>query len=207
MLILGAKAFAKQLIGAIDESSFEQLAFFDDINLENDLFLNRFPVFHTLEEGKEFLKSCGYKFALGTGNPKVRELLANKGLEMGGELTSVISPNADISQFSKIGNGVSILAGAIVEADAEVGEGTLVNINAAITHDCKIGSFCEVCPGVNILGNVTIGSTTFIGSGAIIYPGVTVGNNVTIGAGTVVTKDIPDNATVVGIPGRIIRSK
>ncbi len=45
----------------------------------------------------------------------------------------------------------------------------------------------------------------FIGSGAKILGGITVGNNVKIGANAVVVKDVPDGATVVGIPARIIR--
>ena len=44
-----------------------------------------------------------------------------------------------------------------------------------------------------------------IGAGAIVIGGITVGNNVIIGAGSVVVKDIPDNATVVGNPARVIR--
>ena len=38
-----------------------------------------------------------------------------------------------------------------------------------------------------------------------IMPGVTIGNNVIVGAGAVVTKDIPDNCVVAGIPARVIR--
>lgn len=43
-----------------------------------------------------------------------------------------------------------------------------------------------------------------IGSGATILPGITIGEGAMIGAGSVVTKDVPDNATVVGNPARII---
>lgn len=43
------------------------------------------------------------------------------------------------------------------------------------------------------------------GTDSTILGPVTIGNNVTIGAGAVVTKDIPDGATVVGVPGKVIR--
>ena len=50
-----------------------------------------------------------------------------------------------------------------------------------------------------------IGDNVTVYAGAIIVGGVRIGNNATIGAGTVVTKDVPDNATVVGAPMRIIK--
>ena len=49
---------------------------------------------------------------------------------------------------------------------------------------------------------ITIGYNCYIGTGVTILGPVTIGNNVTIGAGAVVTKDVPDGATVVGVPGR-----
>lgn len=45
-----------------------------------------------------------------------------------------------------------------------------------------------------------------IGSGVTILCGVTIGKNATIGCGAVVTKDVPDNAVVAGVPARFMRS-
>ena len=53
----------------------------------------------------------------------------------------------------------------------------------------------------------TIGNNVFIGAGAKILGPVTIGDNVTIGANAVVVKDVPDGATVVGIPARAVHSK
>lgn len=53
---------------------------------------------------------------------------------------------------------------------------------------------------------VVIGRNAWIGAGAIILPGVTVGENVIVAAGAVVTKDVPDNTIVGGVPARFIRN-
>lgn len=53
-------------------------------------------------------------------------------------------------------------------------------------------------------GGATIGDNVYIGPHVSIVGPVNIGNNVTIGAGTVVIKDIPNNATVVGNPARIV---
>lgn len=52
---------------------------------------------------------------------------------------------------------------------------------------------------------VTIGNNCWLASNVTICPGVTIGNGCVLGAGTVVTKDIPDNSLVVGVPGKVIR--
>lgn len=52
---------------------------------------------------------------------------------------------------------------------------------------------------------VRIGNDVWIGGNVTILPGVTIGNNVVVAAGAVVTKDIPDNTLVVGVPAKKIR--
>ena len=52
---------------------------------------------------------------------------------------------------------------------------------------------------------VRIGNDVWIGGNVTILPGVTIGNNVVVAAGAVVTKDIPDNTLVGGVPAKKIR--
>ena len=54
---------------------------------------------------------------------------------------------------------------------------------------------------------VTLGHDVWIGHGAVVPPGVTIGTGAAIGAGAVVTKDVPDFAVVVGVPGRVLRTR
>lgn len=75
-----------------------------------------------------------------------------------------------------------------------------------------IGKNCSVMPMVlfgkklpTAYSEINVGDNCYIGTGATILGPLTIGNNVTIGAGAVVTKDIPDNAVVAGVPAQIIR--
>lgn len=54
--------------------------------------------------------------------------------------------------------------------------------------------------------SVVICRKAWIGAGAIILPGVTVGENAIVAAGAVVTKDVPDNTVVAGVPAKILRN-
>ena len=77
----------------------------------------------------------------------------------------------------------------------------------------KIGTNCEILPMV-LMGKkhpdlkewqITIGDNCYISTGVTILGPITIGNNVTIAAGAVVTKDIPSNCTVAGVPAKIIK--
>lgn len=93
----------------------------------------------------------------------------------------------------------------------------LVHLGALvrIKKDCVIGRNCTMLPGV-VIGNkhyksedehVEVGDDCYFGLGAKVFGRVKIGNNVTVGANAVVTKDIPDNAVVGGVPAKIIRLK
>ena len=87
--------------------------------------------------------------------------------------------------------------------------GVFISNGATVKDGCVI--FQQVTIGSNALddsknkGYPTIGRNCYIGVGAKIIGNVIIGNNVRIGANTVVTKDVPDNATVVGASFRVIK--
>lgn len=100
-----------------------------------------------------------------------------------------------------------------IEILGDIGSGFRISHNYAVIHPEKAGENLFVGHGATIGkgrpaedGCVypVIGDNVEIYANAIVFGGITIGNNVKIGAGAVVNKDIPDNCTVVGNPGRII---
>ena len=80
-----------------------------------------------------------------------------------------------------------------------------------VAKTCHIGKNCTILPGV-VFGKKTkdenrsvVGDNCYFGLGVKILGTVHIGNNVTVGANAVVTKDIPDNCVVAGVPGKIIK--
>ena len=78
-----------------------------------------------------------------------------------------------------------------------------------INEKARIGKNCTLYPGVTVgathKGVPTIGDNCYLGLGAKIFGNIHIGNNVQILANAVVTKDVPDNCIVAGVPAKVIR--
>ena len=101
-----------------------------------------------------------------------------------------------ISYYTRIGSGLQIghTGGIVVASSAIIGK------NCNLSHQVTIG----VTRRGDRAGAPTIGDNVYIGPGAKIIGNVKIGNHAAIGANCVVTKDVPDHAVVVGVPGRIV---
>lgn len=77
-----------------------------------------------------------------------------------------------------------------------------------ITHDGGINVLrnMNLLNNADVFGEIRVGNNVFIGFRSIIMPGVTIGDNVVIGGGSIVTRDIPNNSVVAGVPAKILSS-
>lgn len=75
-----------------------------------------------------------------------------------------------------------------------------------ITHDGGTLLFRNIVSDLEITKPIVVGNNVYFGNNAIIMPGVIIEDNVVIGAGAVVTKSVPANSVVVGVPARIVKS-
>ena len=89
--------------------------------------------------------------------------------------------------------------------------GNNVRINEGvqlITHDGGVWvlrNLYDELYDIDLFGEIEIGNNVHIGTNAVIMPGVHIGNNCIVGVGAIVTKSIPDNSVVAGIPAKIIK--
>jgi sugar O-acyltransferase (sialic acid O-acetyltransferase NeuD family) len=138
------------------------------------------------------------------GDNYVRERKSREVCRAGLELATVVHPSARVSRFAKIGHGVVILAGAVVNPGTEIADYACVNTSASIDHDNQLGTACHVFPNATLAGGVRVGHFAYIGSGAVINPNRSVGDYSYVGAGAVVTEDVAEGWIVAGVPAKQI---
>lgn len=204
MVVIGAGGHALEILDILtQDGKTNPLFFYDDFDPENTIFRG-YPVIKSIEELKDKFPNT-FPFILGIGNPSNRKLLFEKFSSLGGELSSIVSSKSITSQNMEK-QRFDVMNLCYLGPETKIGMGTLINTGAQIHHEVIIGEFCEISPRALLLGKVQIGNNCSLGGNCTILPKVKIGNNVVIGAGTVVTKDIPDNKLVVGVPGEIIKN-
>lgn len=116
-----------------------------------------------------------------------------------------------VSQFARFLTGIEI------HPAAKIGSGVFIDHGAGVVigETAEVGDDCTIYQGVTLGGtgkdkgkrHPTLEKGVMVAAGAKILGPFTVGKHAKIGAGSVVLKEVPANATVVGVPGRVVRIK
>ena len=116
-----------------------------------------------------------------------------------------------LSQMIRAATGIEIHPGAQIGRRCFIDHG----MGVVIGETTEIGDDVLMYQGVTLGGtgkekgkrHPTIGDNVVIGTGAKILGNITIGSHTKIGAGSVVVRSVPDHSTVVGVPGRVVRSR
>ena len=205
IFIYGASGHGKVVIDVIERQGLYSIAFLvdDDPALKGKEFFG-YPVVGGMNDLLES-RSSVVGGIVSIGSNAARMKVAKKLAETGFRLISAVHPAAQLGRGVTVGDGTVIMAGVVVNADARIGSNAVLNTRASIDHDCVIGDGAHIAPGATLCGTVRVGAESFVCAGATIIPNLAIGARSIIGAGSTVIGDVPDAATVVGSPAKIIR--
>lgn len=201
MLIVGAGGLAKDVVTSweIDpQNEGEDLFLFDNVNVNKNLFFDKYKLLHTEDEVQSYFNEKDKRFFVCIGNPLLRKRITERFEKLGGQLVFFVSCKvAIVSPLMKLAPGVVIEPGTVVSKDADIRKGVFINAGSIIGHDAILHEYVSLGPGVRILGGAVIGEYSYIGTNAVIMPGVKIGKKVRIGVGKIITEDIPDGAKIM----------
>jgi len=209
VIIIGSGGHSKVLIAALQQSKRKMLGILSGDPKQAEINIMGVPVLGGDESIKEFA-SESVELINGVGSisiPEKRKDIFIKFKKAGYQFASVIHPAACIMKDVRLGEGVQIMAGAIVQPGCSIGENVIINTGAIVDHDCIIGSHVHIAPGAVLSGGVQIGDLSHVGTAATIIQGIKIGRSTLIGAGAVVHRDMPSRVKAAGVPARLLETK
>jgi sugar O-acyltransferase (sialic acid O-acetyltransferase NeuD family) len=154
-----------------------------------------------------FLQYPKVQAICGVGAPELRRRLISRAQEYRVEFCTLVHPNAVLTRWVKIGVGTIITAGCILTNQITIGDHVHLNLDCTVGHDAVLEDFVTVAPGVHISGNARLETGAYLGTGANILEKKTIGMWSVVGAGSAIVQDVPANSTVVGVPGKVIKTR
>lgn len=189
LAILGGGGHGQDLAQIVQRhGDYEFVGFYDD---DPDVKDRLGPIAY-LDHGR-------HRYLIGVNDPHIRAGIAQRACR--GFPAVIIDPSTGDLPTLLPYPGVVIGAFTQIGPRVRLGSHTHIGPGVTITRT-TVGAYCTISPGATICGDVRIGDRTLIGAGAVIKNLITIGNDVVVGAGAVVVDDVPDGATVVGVPAR-----
>ena len=207
--IIGAGGFGreiKMLINQINSQKniYDLIGFFDD-NINIKTKIDDYPVLGNISD----INSIDFdlNIVIAIGNPQIKKEIIHKIKNEKIQYPNLIHPNASLGdiKFNVLGKGCIITNGVTMTTNIKIGDFVTLNLGCTVGHDVIIGDYSSFMPFVNISGEVIIKDSVYVGTNATIINQIQIGKWATIGAGAVIIRDVPDGATVVGNPGRVIK--
>ncbi len=207
LFIYGAGGHSKVLIDILQLRGGNIAMVLDDDPEKTHREIMGIPVYYAPEALQTMKKDGIHAGVIGVGDNRLREKLAAKVEELGYSLITVVHPESTIAEGVEIGEGTVIMAGVVINSETRIGRNVILNTSCSIDHDCSIEDGVHISPGVHFGGGVHVGTRGHVGIGAAILPHLHIGHDSIVGSGAVVTKDVPAQVTVVGVPAHILKEE
>lgn len=156
------------------------------------------------ERFQERYKTDEARVVIAIGEPSGREALYKKVKGAGYTLATIVHPSSVILPSVSLGEGCVVKFGALISSDAKLENNVYVQSRAIIGHGVVIHKNSILSSLSYVAGNSEIGEKVFVGIQSCVREKTVVGNNAVIAMGAVVMRDVPENATVMGNPARIV---
>ena len=199
IIVVGAKirGFCGEVLEMLEEfDDYEVVGFVDNARELQKQTIEGIPVLGRTDD-LEGLDLPSRNFFIAIGDNVSRGVIFNKVKGLGGNVITLVHPNAIVSKTSVIGEGSYIGPGVVIHRNVQIGDVCIIHSGAIIHQNSRIDLAVSLSDGAKIGRGAHIDDYSFIGMGSSILPNVRIGSGVLIDINSIVRKDVPSGTTMM----------
>ncbi|MHC4258823.1 MAG: acetyltransferase [Planctomycetota bacterium] len=204
--IIGSTELAHQLVYYFESTAFGTVAgMFDDFESVGAIKYDR-PILGKTSDVPELFRRGAFDtvvISVGYKHRKFRSEIYEHLKKNQVPIATFVHPNSYVEKSAIIKEGCIVLVDCTILMSAHLHENVYVAPRCFISHDVKMHAHTYCAPAVNLAGNTVVGECCFLGINTTSIDGIRIGANVQTAAGSVLTKDVPSNVMVAGVPAEI----
>lgn len=201
LILVGASGLALEVVEAARAAGARVLGCVDDNpDLRGERVGGWLPVLGGLDHAVS-RRDAGLVVCVGKGTVRSRvvERLVAAGVTAE-RFAKIVHPSVSVPSSCRVGVGSVLLAGTVLTANVTVGDHVVAMPHVTLTHDDVVEDFATLCAAVTLGGRAHVGRAAYLGMASSVREDVRVGAGATLGMGAVLTRDLPDGQTWVGVP-------
>jgi len=201
--MVGSGELSERLIYYFEDTGFGRVVgMFDDFETVGETKNDR-PILGKTEEIPAAFREGAFDavaIAVGYHHRRFRKEIYGTLKGRGVPIATFVHPSSHVEKSARLQEGSIVLVDCTIDMHVRIGENVLLSSRCFVSHHAKIGNHTFCGPAVNLAGNAEIGECCFLGINTTCIDGVSIGRNVLTAAGAVVTKDVPDDSLIAGVP-------
>lgn len=207
LVIIGAGCVGGYLAYNLNiQDAYTLLGFLDDDPEKQGTWIYEQPVLGPVSQIDELLEAGPLSVVIGIAAPKARKAIAELLLGRDIHWPNFIATQSWISSRVTIGKGVIVYPGVSVNYGTQLGDFALINMNCALGHNCFLAAYSTLAPGVNLAGYTRVEACADIGIGTCSRQNTIIGPGAQVGGQSMITRNVPADCKVKGVPARIYQS-
>ncbi|MCR4568370.1 MAG: hypothetical protein K5769_09980 [Pseudobutyrivibrio sp.] len=206
IIIIGAGDFGKEVAWLIEDinkitPTYIILGFLDDTIEKIGTSVNGYNVLGPVSCLPDIIKKNPACATIAIQNSQGRKKIVDM-LPDFDRWETLIHPNVNISETSRVGIGSIICSGVNISVNSSVGNFSIINIGSVIENDCVVDDYASVMCKTVVGSHSIISHHAYLGSNCTVTAHRTIGVEAQVGPGSVVVNDIAEGTTVIGVPAK-----
>lgn len=201
--LVGSTQLSARLIYYFSSTGFgETVGMFDDFEPAGKVKHDR-PVLGAISTLPRLFKKDAFdavSIAVGYRHRQFRQQVYDFIKSHGVPLATFVHPSSYLEKSATVGEGSTILIKCVLDMNVRLKENVFISSHGFLSHDVQVGAHSYLGPSVNLAGGSQVGQCCFVGVSTTTIDGVRLGNNVQTAAGAVITRDVPSDCLVAGVP-------